>query len=314
MMTRYIVVLSIVAGVLMVGAIVASRYQRDMDAAKSRLAADGRTLDTPCGGIEYGDKGDGPVVLVIHGAGGGFDQGLTLGELMVGDGYRIIAPSRFGYAHAPIPADSSLEAQADAYICLLDALGVEGPVDMVGFSAGGPSSLMFSSRHAGRVRRLVMVAAVSHSAEVNPDLAGQVKAINVAMRGDFLYWAANETLQPQLLSLLGVSREVQAGMGADAREKADRVMDEMNPITTRLDGTLLDQTRQIPASLAAEVRVPTLVVHCQDDGLVPVAQGKHTHAAIPTSEMVTYPTGGHFLAGHMDEVQETVRAFLQGAE
>jgi len=42
--------------------------------------------------------GEGPPVLIVHGAGGGYDQGLWVARDSVGEGFRIIAPSRFGYA------------------------------------------------------------------------------------------------------------------------------------------------------------------------------------------------------------------------
>ena len=48
----------------------------------------------------------------------------------------MIAMSRFGYLRTPMPADASPEAQADAHVCLLDALGI-GKTAAMGGSAGG---------------------------------------------------------------------------------------------------------------------------------------------------------------------------------
>lgn len=64
-------------------------------------------------------------MLVVHGAGGGFDQGLALGQGLAERGWRVIAASRFGYLGTPLPRDASASAQADAHACLLDALGIE---------------------------------------------------------------------------------------------------------------------------------------------------------------------------------------------
>lgn len=69
-------------------------------------------------------EGDGPPVLLLHGAGGGYDQGLLIGETFLGAGYRFIAPSRFGYLRSAIPRDGSPGAQADGYAALLDTLTV----------------------------------------------------------------------------------------------------------------------------------------------------------------------------------------------
>jgi hypothetical protein len=47
---------------------VLERYRRDVDAARRRIAAlERRSVETSFGRVEYLDRGDGPVVLVIHG-------------------------------------------------------------------------------------------------------------------------------------------------------------------------------------------------------------------------------------------------------
>ena len=43
---------------------------------------------------------------MVHGAGGGFDQGLELGDFARA-GFRVIAVSRFGYLGTPLPADAA---------------------------------------------------------------------------------------------------------------------------------------------------------------------------------------------------------------
>lgn len=302
-------------GVLVVGgALVGLSYRRAMAAARARVAAGSRMIDTACGPVEHGELGDGPPVLVIHGAGGGYDQGLTLGQYLLGDGYRIVAPSRFGYLNGPIPADSSLEAQADTYACLLDALGLDGPVPVVAVSAGGPSGLTFAVRRPDRVGALVMVGAISLTEEPTQDAVDQQNTINLAVGGSFIYWAVNETLQPKLLEVLGLPREVQATFNPETRAAGERFMEEMHPMALRLPGIQLDQTYHVPATLAAQVTAPTLVLHCEDDGLIPLSHAQHTRDSIPGSSLVTYPTGGHFFAGRFEEVQGSIQTFLADAE
>ena len=50
-------------------------YVRDMRTAYSRIRGTSQVLSSPLGDIEYSKGGEGPAVLVIHGSGGGFDQG-----------------------------------------------------------------------------------------------------------------------------------------------------------------------------------------------------------------------------------------------
>jgi pimeloyl-ACP methyl ester carboxylesterase len=63
-------------------------------------------------------------MLIVHGAGGGYDQGKCFAELIGGD-FRWIAPSRFGFLGMPVPKGAGSALQADAYACLLDALGID---------------------------------------------------------------------------------------------------------------------------------------------------------------------------------------------
>ena len=55
-------------------------YRTDIQEARDRVATGSSLAHTSCGPIEYAVTGDGPPVLVVHGAGGGFDQGLDFGE------------------------------------------------------------------------------------------------------------------------------------------------------------------------------------------------------------------------------------------
>src|SRR5687767_10034664 len=106
-------------------------YQTDIAGARARVASGSSTIETDRGRIEYADIGQGPVVLSIHGTGGGFDQGLLLARQLAIDPaqFRIVSPSRYGYLRTPMPeGDTSPAAEADAHASLLDALGIHEQV------------------------------------------------------------------------------------------------------------------------------------------------------------------------------------------
>ncbi|MDH4051716.1 MAG: alpha/beta hydrolase, partial [Rubrivivax sp.] len=117
--------------------VVAVRWQfsRDLALATDRAAQGSAVLTTRCGPIEVQQAGEGIPLLMVHGSGGGHDQGMDWARPLTRDGVRVIAMSRFGYLRTPRPADASPEAQADAHVCLLDALGIGKAVAM-GVSAG----------------------------------------------------------------------------------------------------------------------------------------------------------------------------------
>ncbi len=72
-------------------------YRADLRAARQRLEGRSQTIRTAAGPLEYAVAGAGAPLLMIHGTGGGFDQGLLFTEKLAAKGVRVIAPSRFGY-------------------------------------------------------------------------------------------------------------------------------------------------------------------------------------------------------------------------
>lgn len=168
------------------------RYRRNIRQARERVLAGSRMTETPCGPIEYAAAGDGPPLLVVHGAGGGYDQGLDISAPLVGVGYRVVAISRFGYLRTPLPADASPAAQADAYACLLDALNIPQAV-VISVSAGGPSTMQFALRHPARTAALVLMVPAAYAplpVEVRSKRipAGFKFLLNMVLKSDFLFW------------------------------------------------------------------------------------------------------------------------------
>src|SRR5574342_536653 len=135
-------------------ALVFAAYQSDMSRARQRIASGSDVAQTACGAIEYAAVGEGPAILLVHGAGGGFDQ--------------VLEPARFGYLRTPQRADATAAAQADAHACLLDFLKVARAA-VIGVSAGGPSAMQFALRHGERCTALVLLVPLAYA----PERAGQ---------------------------------------------------------------------------------------------------------------------------------------------
>ena len=116
-------ILFISLAVLLVAGVYAV-FAHDLAAARTRLVGRSKTVETSFGMLEYGEIGEGSPILVVHGAEGGFDQGVDMTGALAGHGYRLIAPSRFGYLRSTMPASPTTAMQADAYAQLLDHLGI----------------------------------------------------------------------------------------------------------------------------------------------------------------------------------------------
>jgi hypothetical protein len=108
-------ILFVIFAVLILAAIgVYATYARDMKAARARLVSRSQTIKTPFGTLEYAEMGEGEPMLVVHGAEGGFDQGIDMTGAIAGRGYRLIVPSRFGYLRSTMPTNPTTAMQADA--------------------------------------------------------------------------------------------------------------------------------------------------------------------------------------------------------
>lgn len=170
-------------------------FRRAMADADARLAGKSTVIASPFGPIEFSQGGAGPPVLVIHGSGGGFDQGELMVRAVLGPGYRWIAPSRFGYLRSSVPQGASFDDQAHAFAYLLDQVGIER-VAVVTFSHGGPSALLFAALHPERVTSLTLISAgVAATAAAEQSTANRKgDALVRIFEQDWLYWSLTPML------------------------------------------------------------------------------------------------------------------------
>ncbi|MDG4880410.1 alpha/beta hydrolase [Mesorhizobium sp. WSM4884] len=272
------------------------------------------TLDI--GPIEYADSGAGIPLLSIHGAGGGFDQGTALAADLVGGGFRVIAPSRFGYLRTPVPRDPSPAAQGDAHAALLSKLNVPKVV-VVGVSAGARSAVELALRHPDKVAALILIVPALHSptspVAVNVSFGNRFAFWAVSVGGDFAWWAA-ETIAPSILiRFLGVRPALVAAAPEAERARVMSFVRSVEPLSLRFPGINIDSAPELHELPLAEITAPTIIVSARDDLFNTLPSAEFAAARIPGAKLVVYDTGGHLLVGREQEVRKAVRAFLEGA-
>jgi len=318
--THIVRVALVLVGLLGAGAtvLVYNRYDRDITLARERVSIGSQIVQTPCGPIEYASAGDGKPVLVVHGAGGGYDQGLDFAKTLVGGGFRVIAMSRFGYLRTPLPGDASAAAQADAHICLLDALGIQRAA-VIGASAGAPSSMQFALRHPQRCTALVLLVPAAYVPRPagGPSMqtpAGTAFLFDTALKSDFLFWAARQ-LAPQTIAraILATPPAVLELAPADERERITQVLDHILPISPRRLGLVNDAAviSSLPRYDLERIAVPTLVMSSADDLFGTFDTARYTAEHIPRARFVGYPSGGHLWVGHQKELTSEIVGFLE---
>jgi pimeloyl-ACP methyl ester carboxylesterase len=284
-----------------------------MRRAYARIEGQSTVVASPYGAIEYKTGGSGTPVLVVHGSGGGFDQGELIAAAVLGDGFRWIAPSRFGYLRSTFQEGATFEDQAHAFAALLDTLGVER-VAVVALSHGGPSALLFAAEYPERVLSLTLiscgVASSTDGAQAEANERGDL--LTTIFRYDAAYWAVSTLFRARLMELMGAPAPVVAGLTPEQRGLVEHVIDYMNPVAPRAAGVELDNTAAMPNERVAAVRAPTLVVHATDDTLQLYRNAEYALAHIPGARALRFERGGHLvIAVEQAAIRGAVRAFVR---
>ncbi len=284
--------------------------------------------------IEYEDHGDpaNPPVLLIM----GFGAQLTLWpdefvEALVERGFRVIRydnrdvglSHKFDGVKAPGPlklmimtrlgmkpsVPYSLADMADDGAGLLDALGIER-AHIVGASMGGMIAQHFAAHHADRAISLTSVFSTTGNRKLP---SAQKEAITALTKRP-------DSLEEDALVEHGVYLGRTIGSpGFPAPE--DRLRERTRASVRRSvypEGPL----RHMAAIMAdgdrrrmlAELDVPTLVLHGEEDPLIPVAHGHDTAATIPGAKLKTIPGWGHDLPLELvDELADAIADHARAA-
>ncbi len=308
----------ILAGLALVGiAAVLVSYFREIRRARQRIAGLGsQVIETACGPIEYARAGEGYPVLVVHGAMGGVDQGLWLARNLSAAKYQIIAVSRFGYMRSPLPANANLDLQADIFASLLDALEIRQAA-VFAASAGTTSAIRLAARHPERVSMLILLG---------PDAPGENQMalpprfiFDTLLRSDFIYWALVTFFGKWVRNAVGlVPKGYPLTPQNEALVKTFQKGDL--PVSKRMDGMIFESyttlaefnasvTPDSPYPLS-KIQAPTLVINAADDPLSIPENVRRLVDQMPSARLFVVPDGGHFVFGHIEEVQAEIAQFM----
>ncbi len=271
-----------------------------------------------CGRVEVAVAGEGPSVLSIHGAMGGWDQGVLLARTLGLTGFRWVCPSRPGFLGTTLDTGRTPEEQADLHAALLDALAIDRAT-VVAVSGGGPSALHLVLRHADRCRALVLVSTCAAPMTAAIPLSFRLMTRLVRWRWVAERMRAGVERDPAAAALRSI-----ADPGLRARAARDPATMELllalsastiDRTALRIPGTENDiaMTRAPPTFELDRVSVPTLVVHGTADPLVPFAEhGRLLAERIPGAELLALVGGEHgAIFTHREECQARVRSFVQ---
>jgi len=296
----------------------------------SNLHMGSSIANTSVGPIEYTLQGEGPVLLPIHGAPGGYDQSLFVMEKWPSKGFSVLACSRPGYLQTPLTSGETYEEQADAIAALLDSLGISR-VAVLGVSAGGPPALQFALRHPDRIWALVMVSAVSEQygakKSQRSSLLGSVILSDAFM--DIGIWMFNVLTEywPSI-SLKQMFKENLALQSKEIDNYVDRVIGTpeqvewykrfirtASPLSPRKAGLRNDLKRlaQVSMQHLDTIVCPTFVIHGTADRDVAFSNAEFTAATIPDAKLCRLERVGHivWLGNHVEQMNSELLTFLR---
>lgn len=273
------------------------------------------TITTPTTGIEifYEDHGDPAheVILLVMGLGAQMtlwpDE---LVEALVGDGFRVIrydnrdiglsqkmegarAPSlpmqvlrkKIGF---PVRVPYTLADMARDGIGVLDALEI-GAAHVVGASMGGMIAQLMAVHHPDRLLSLTSIMSTTGNPKLPPAEKNAMNALIAPLKG-----MDEETLVEHGLN---IARNIGSpGFPFDPEQQRAKVLRNVRRSVypagppRQLAAIIDDGDRR---ARLAKVRVPTLVLHGEDDPLIKLPAAEDTARAIPGARLVTIPGWGH---------------------
>lgn len=270
---------------------------------------------------EWGSK-SGPVILLVHAAGGwsGVWQGTA--QALSAAGYRVVAVDMppLGYSERPATLAYSRVDQARRLIATLDALGVQRAI-LLGHSFGGRAVAEAALRWPERVAGLILVdAALGLDAPPQPQsIISRVLAWSPARKLIAAATLSNPLFTKTLLKMFVANPESVTPYWVTVYQQPLNVSGTYSAaadwLPELLDEPNNDSLSSHSASFA-KLAAPTLVLWGGKDTVTPLEQGKLIAQSISGARLVVLPGVGHLPPIEAEKAfNDTVLDFLrsQGA-
>lgn len=260
---------------------------------------------------DWGPK-DGEVVVFSHGWPLNSDSWESQMQFLSENGYRTVAHDRRGHGRSSQPwSGNDMDHYADDLAEVINALELKD-VTLVGFSTGGGEVARYIGRHGtGQVKKAALVSAVPPlmlKTEDNPgglpiEVFDGLREASLENRSQLYLDIASGPFfgfnRPGVEPSQGLIQSFwRQGMLAGAKNTYDSIA-AFSATDFRED--------------LAKFDVPTLVIHGDDDQIVPIdAAGKASAALIKDAELIIYEGAPHGLADtHKARLNQDLLRFLR---
>ncbi len=260
---------------------------------------------------DWGPK-NGPVVTFSHGWPLNSDSWESQMMFLADHGYRVIAHDRRGHGRSSQPWDGNdMDHYADDLATVINTLDLHD-VTLVGFSTGGGEVARYIGRHGtGRVKKAVLISAVPPLMLKTADNPGGVPIT-----------VFDGLRKGQLENRAQLYRDIASGPFYGFNRPGAKVSQPLVDAwwAQGMQAGAKNTYDSIAAFSATDFRgdlkkfnVPTLVIHGDDDQIVPIdVAGRMSARLIPGAKLLVYPGAPHGLTDtHKDRVNADLLAFLQ---
>ncbi len=260
---------------------------------------------------DWGPRTGEPVVL-SHGWPLSSDSWESQMLFLADNGYRVVAHDRRGHGRSSQPWEGNdMDHYADDLAAVIETLDLRD-VTLIGFSTGGGEAARYIGRHGtGRVKKVALVSAVT---PLMVKRADNPKGVPIEVF-DGIRKAALEN-RSQLY--LDIASGPFFGFNRPGAKASQGLIDSF--WRQGMQGGHKNTFDSIKAFSETDFRqdlrkvdVPTLIVHGDDDQIVPIdVAGRAAHPLIEGSKLVVYEGGPHGITDtHKDRLNQDLLTFLR---
>jgi valacyclovir hydrolase len=240
--------------------------------------------------IHYEDAGSGDPLLLLHGGLGTALLHYRRDIPFYAEHRRVIAPDMRGYGRSSPPREYPLNfyhRDAADMAALLDGLAL-GPVHVLAWSDGAIVALVLAVTRPDLVRSLALWGGESLLLEEE--------------RANWQRLADTSTWSPR-----AVERFIEAQGPLNWPGILERMLIGYNAV--------LDAGGEIISQRLGEIRCPVLIMHGEQDDVVPVKHADTIKSGVPHADVHIFPDSGHALHREREaEVRALILEFLKRVE
>lgn len=252
--------------------------------------------------LAYTDMGSGTPLVLLHAF--PFNRRMWEQQLPAfSRSFRLIAPDYPGFGQSPAWADPfSLEDIADAVSRLLNELGVNEKIMLLGLSIGGYVAFEFVRKCQPRLKGLVLVA--THP--VADTEAGKMARAETA---EFVKRAGAEALAERFIPRV-LGKTSLAGRPEVSHQIHDLIV--ANSVEGIVQACHAMANRRDSTALLPEIKLPTLILSGSEDPLKPGMPPAEMQAQIAGSQWQVVEKCGHMVNLEQPQVfNQLVLSFLE---